>query len=96
MMLSKYEMTMALSLRTEQLRRGMDPRTVPTTSHFDPLALAVKELEEGVIPFEIVRAKNASVSLQGRMLSDGEKRMLQRLMNNMRHHHRCCLDAKDK
>lgn len=92
-MLSKYEMTMAVALRTEQLRRGIEPRVVASSAHFDPLALALKEMEEGVLPFEILRgAGTKTVSLM-RPMTDCEKRMLKRLMGNMRHYHRSCLDG---
>ena len=54
MPITKFEMTKLLGIRAEQLSKGAIPK-VDTTGLVDPLKIAFKEIEEGVIPLKIKR-----------------------------------------
>lgn len=54
--MTKYEHAKIIGIRAEQLARGAQPFvTSDEGEHFDPIAIAVRELNAGVLPFVVVR-----------------------------------------
>ncbi|MEW5315078.1 MAG: hypothetical protein WDW38_006530 [Sanguina aurantia] len=57
--MTKYEHAKIIGIRAEQLARGAQPfvndEENDATGRFDPIAIALRELAAGVLPFIIVR-----------------------------------------
>ncbi len=89
--LSKYDIVHVLSIRAEQIRRGTEPCIEHSATGFDPLRLAVDELEQGKLPFVLTQGGGGKQRLCGRVFSDMERRMVEKLVDSMRHRH--CYDG---
>lgn len=53
--MTKYEHAKVIGLRAEQIARGAQPFVTDEGERFDPIAIAVRELNAGVLPFIVVR-----------------------------------------
>lgn len=53
--MTKYEHAKIIGIRAEQIARGAQPFVSDEEERFDPIAIAVRELNAGVLPFIIVR-----------------------------------------
>lgn len=56
--MTKYEHAKVIGIRAEQLARGAQPFVIDEEEdqhRFDPIALAQRELDAGVLPFVVIR-----------------------------------------
>lgn len=53
--MTKYEHAKVIGVRAEQIARGAQPFVIDDGGRFDPIAIAVRELNAGVLPFVVVR-----------------------------------------
>lgn len=53
--MTKYEHAKVIGVRAEQIARGAQPFVSDEGGRFDPIAIAVRELNAGVLPFVVVR-----------------------------------------
>lgn len=53
--MTKYEHAKVIGVRAEQIARGAPPFVTDDGGRFDPIAIAVRELNAGVLPFVVVR-----------------------------------------
>ncbi len=92
MVLSKYEIVCILSSRAEQIRRGARAYLAPDRSsemlgedrrlRNDPLAMAVREMEEGRNPYVLHRALGGDVTRTTARVRDCDTRHLRAVVSN--------------